>query len=190
MTKKQKEKLIELGIEPKFYKADGYCVCLIKKGGNPENKEDRVGYVEVYPQVFFQEEWHYGPEGINSEYEPSRQWCIEEIIRLYPDNPIERTIILSNKDEYDRQIDYFENFDFEYKEITKTYRELLEMVKKDFENLEEKKKEQWKPRFERNEANTVREYCERVFKLYSKDYNHDFFDFVINEEEKIEKGLI
>lgn len=80
-----KKHIIELGVEPKWYIIDDYCATLIKLNGNPDNIEDRIAFIEKTPRIYINNEWIYGPKGDGHEcgfYEPSRNWIIENFLKI------------------------------------------------------------------------------------------------------------
>lgn len=61
---------------------EGYASFRYKEGGNPDNVEDRVAFIEKTPRVFNGQKWVHGPKGQAPEYQPSRDWCDMELVKL------------------------------------------------------------------------------------------------------------
>jgi len=86
-----KNNLIKLNIEPKWYVVDDYCATLIKIGGNKDNVEDRVAFIEKTPRILVNGEWIYGPKGCGGSievegeciygfYPRSREWVVKTLL--------------------------------------------------------------------------------------------------------------
>lgn len=87
-----KEALEKLGIEPQWFNVQEIGATLIKKGGNPNNGDDRVAFIEKSPRVLLNGVWVYGPKGQGGDYssedvygkfQPSRDWCEKQLIENY-----------------------------------------------------------------------------------------------------------
>ena len=72
---------------------DDFSSCLVFKDGDPLKVEDRVAFITKTPRVWDGRKWITGPKGdggniengkdIYGFYQPSRDWCEQEIRKLY-----------------------------------------------------------------------------------------------------------
>jgi hypothetical protein len=63
----------------------GHASFRYKEGGNPQNPDDRVAFIEKTPRVFDGSQWVNGPKGCAPEYgryQPSRDWCDAELLKM------------------------------------------------------------------------------------------------------------
>jgi len=73
---------------------DGFCATRILVGGDVNNIDDRIAFIEKTPRVRVnQNEWEFGPKGkggcieiegqtIYGFYQPSRDWCDERLTEM------------------------------------------------------------------------------------------------------------
>ena len=91
MTSQEAISLQNLNIDPKWYIED-HCAGLVVKGGNFNNVEDRIAFIEKTPRYKNKDSVYVsGPKGPGGNledepelygfYPPSRQWIIDQLIK-------------------------------------------------------------------------------------------------------------
>ena len=66
-----------------------HCACLVFKDGNPLNVDDRVAFIEKTPRIFDGTNWIGGSKGEDGFTQESRDWCEQEIRKIYKVYPKE-----------------------------------------------------------------------------------------------------
>lgn len=114
-----------------------HCACLVFKDGNPLNVDDRVAFIEKTPRIFDGTNWIGGSKGEDGFTQESRDWCEQEIRKIYKVYPKEWSMdaILWGSGIEQSGDNFITEEEEEVYKLIKEYKYTFEFVMKNINNI-------------------------------------------------------